>query len=213
MDRAVLYLSGCGTLDGSDPVTAVLTMSILQQEGITVQPVGRDIDQGQVINHRTLQQSEEERNALDEAARIFRGNIQDFKNLDPDRFDSAWLMGGGGTLSTWTDYHQRGTDCRITERLKYQLLDFHNSNDPIFCLENAGFIMAHILQERTADLRVNVGSNEKLNETIREWGARPVDDIPSSDPAARVACLPDLTRQEDFQVIRKKLRGLLSIFD
>lgn len=204
-----LYLSGAGSLDGSDAISTVLAYGALQKCGREPIPVGRDVDQGRVVDHRTAQTMNESRNALSEAARLVRGNIRDMRDVDAGELQAAVLVGGDGMLSTWTDYHDRGAECRITERLKYQILDLHKNDKPIVCLGNAGFVVAHVFRDRESTPRLNVGSNATLNETLRDWGIRLTDTDPAWDATHRVGCLPGVTREDDLPRSQDRLTDFL----
>lgn len=209
MGRIGLYLSGAGSLDGSDAMASLLAYEALQECGFEPVAVGRDVNQGRVVDHRTAQsQQGETRNALAEAARLVRGDIRDMRDVDPEKLAGAILVGGDGTLSTWTDYHRRGQDCRVTERLKYHILDLTNQRKTIICLGNAGFVLGQVFRERDSKPQVNVGSNSHLNDTLRGWGIELTESSPAWDEASRVACLPEVTRGDDLPRDRERLTDL-----
>lgn len=198
MPQVGLYLSGNGSLDGSDVFGSVLAFQALQETGHEPVPVGRDIDQGEVIDHRTARPLDEQRNALSEAARIVKGDIRDMRDVDAEDLGGAIYVGGGGVLSTWTDFHQRGSNCRVTERLKYQVLELHGDRNPQICLGNASFVLGQILRENPETPKLNPGSNESLRETLKEWGVAVTERSPSWDPEHRVGCLPEFPEDGDL---------------
>lgn len=209
MARVGLYLSGSGSLDGSDVIISVLAYTALQKTGHDPVPVGRDIGQGRVVDHRTAQSQAETRNALSEAARIVRGNIRDMREVEPERMAGAVLVGGDGTLSTWTDFHQRGPDCRVTERLKHHVLDFFQAKNPLVCLGNAGFVLARILRNQAPELSVNVGSNQQLIQAVNDWGVSVTEASPSWDEANQVGCQPAVARSEDLPEVSTRIEEFL----
>jgi enhancing lycopene biosynthesis protein 2 len=211
MDRVGLFLSGSGSLDGSDIFSSVMVYHELQRAGYEPVPVGRDISQGEVLNHRTAESLEQDRNALDEAARIVRGKIKDMRRIDVDRFQAAVFVGGGGTLSTWTDYHQRGADCRVTERLKYQVLDLHKGDKPMLALGNAGFALGMILKEVVESLQINLGNNSRINSLAEDWGITLTNESPSWDANHALGSLPDPARTEDLPEMRASIHELLKL--
>lgn len=210
MTRVGLYLSGNGSLDGSDVFSAVLAYQVLQEKGHEPVPVGRDVDQGEVIDHRTARPQEEQRNALSEAARIVKGDIRDMRDVDAKNLDGAIHVGGGGVLSTWTDFHERGSRCRVTERLKYQVLDLHEERSPQVCLGNAAFVLGQILRDQPDPPELNPGSNESLRETLREWEVPVTDSSPCWDADHQVGSFPDFTKGDN---LAEKRRILLDFLD
>ena len=84
-DVAVI-LSGCGVYDGSEIHESVLTLLALARAGASVTFAAPDIAQRHVINHATGKITEDEdRNVLEEAARIARGDIQPIEALKTRR--------------------------------------------------------------------------------------------------------------------------------
>lgn len=207
-----LYLSGAGSLDGSDVISAVLAYQSIQQLGHDPVPVGRDINQGRVVDHRTARTIEESRNALSEAARVVRGNVEDMRDVDTNGLIGAILVGGDGTLSTWTDYHERGDQCRVTERLKYHVLDLFKADKPLVCFGNAGFVTARILRDADRDLTVNVGNNSRLNETLRNWGVDTTDESPYRSENRKIGYYPEATRNDHLPETVSTLTGFLDRF-
>lgn len=209
MAQVGLYLSGNGSLDGSDVFASVLAYQALQERGYEPVPIGRDIDQGEVIDHRTARRLEEQRNALSEAARIVKGNIRDMRDVDTENLDGAIHAGGGGVLSTWTDFHQRGSNCRVTERLKYQVLDLHGEGRPQICLGNAAFVLGQILREQPEAPELNPGSNESLRETLKGWNVPVTDSSPSWDSENKIGCLPGFLDDNNLADGRRVLLDFL----
>ena len=86
-----VLLSGCGVFDGSEIHEAVLTLLALDRAGAEIICMAPNIDQTQVINHRTQEPMEETRNVLVESARITRGEISPVSELNVDAFDAVVL--------------------------------------------------------------------------------------------------------------------------
>ncbi len=205
MKSVGLYLSGCGSLDGSDVMATVLAYHSLQDADCDPVPVARDLSQGDVINHRTARPEDRERNALDEAARIVRGNITEMREVEVGELDGALFVGGGGTLSTWTDFKERGKDCRVTERLKFHVLDLYRNGKPLLGLDNAGFVLGIVLKETVDSLRINPGNNRLLREIMREWELEVTNESPTWDSNHRIGSIPNLSREEDLPELRNSI--------
>lgn len=208
-----LYLAGAGSLDGSDPFTTVLTYERLQRRGWTPVPVGRDISQGKVLNHRFAYEQGEERNSLTESARLVRGNIEDCRDVDTEDLDGAVLVGGGGVLTTWTDYDERGSDCRITERLKFHLMEFHQQSKPVLALDNASIAVAVAFREQEIQPTLNPGTNSEYRSLLESMGATVGDESPCWDRPNRLGSLPDLTGVTDLTELGESLDVALEQFE
>lgn len=200
-----LYLAGCGSLDGSDIPTAVLARELLQADGHDVLVGARDISQATVINHRTLEQEEASRNSLDESARVARGAIDDLKDIDRGELEGLVLVGGGGVLSTWTDFDERGAELRITERLKFHLESVHGNGGPIVCLGNAHLPVAFVLREQ-GPVRFHRGSNRSVRELVDSWNHVLTESNPTIDRSHSVAHLTGLLNQSDWSKLRSAIR-------
>ncbi|MFB6344822.1 MAG: hypothetical protein ABEK50_03500, partial [bacterium] len=147
--------------------------------------------------------------ALSEAARIVRGDIRDMRAVEADDLFAAVFVGGGGTLSTWTDYHKRGQDCRVTERLKYQVLDLFRAEKPMVGFGNAAFVLARILADPAEDLTINIGSNAQLNQALEEWGVTTDESTPSWDSHNQVGSLPDVVKTESLPELKGEMSEIL----
>ncbi|OBX34530.1 enhancing lycopene biosynthesis protein 2 [Halomonas elongata] len=72
--QVAVILSGCGVQDGSEIYETTLTLLRLDQLGIGYRCFAPDIDQHDVIDHRSGEaRDDERRNVLVEAARLARG--------------------------------------------------------------------------------------------------------------------------------------------
>lgn len=207
-----LYLAGAGSLDGSDPFVSVLTYHHLQDRDWTPVPVARDVAMGQVIDHRFAHETQEERNSLTESARLVRGNVDDFRDVDTDDLSGAVLVGGGGVLSTWTDYHERGQDCRITERLKFHLMELHRDGKPIIALDNAGIAIAVAFAQQDLEPTLNPGDNVDHRDLVESTGSVLSKTEPSWDEENRIGCLPNLTREAHLPSIESRLSDAFDDF-
>ncbi|MFB6355375.1 MAG: hypothetical protein ABEJ65_02535 [bacterium] len=206
-----LYLAGTGSLDGSDVYTAVLAYDQIQKRGWDPRPIGRDVKQGEVRNHRDAREISVDRNSLTESARMVRGDIKDMRDVDTDQLLGGVFVGGGGVLSTWTDFHERGKDCRITERLKFHINDFYNKNQPIICLGNAGLAVARVLSDVDEKIQMNPGQNSKIKEAIEYYGIQINSAQPCWDEENRVGTRPGFIREESLGIIRQEIDTLLSL--
>lgn len=205
-----LYLAGAGSLDGSDPFLSTFAYEALQQNEFEVTALGRDVEQGEVLNHRFAHRESNPRNSLDESARLVRGGIDDLRDVDTEQLDGAVLVGGGGVLSTWTDFHERGSEARITERLKFHLHQLHNQGKPVLALGNAGFAIAVAFREQNCSLQLNVGKNKSLQEAVERYGNQTTESNPSWDPEHKIGCLVNLLDEENLPHLRNQIHDCIS---
>lgn len=95
--RIGVLLCGCGSLDGTDPSEALLT--ILEIQAVGHEPVLLAIDTPQlhVVDHLSGFESENEsRNQMQESARIYRGKVYPLQEISPKVLDGVVIPGGQG---------------------------------------------------------------------------------------------------------------------
>ena len=113
MKKVAVILSGCGVFDGSEIHEAVSTLLALDQAGACYQCFAPNVAQTRVVNHLTQETKNETRNALEEAARIARGNIVDIKKANAHDFDAAIYPGGHGAALSLCDFGKKGVDMTV----------------------------------------------------------------------------------------------------
>lgn len=105
MTKVAVILSGCGVYDGSEVHEAVLTLLALARAGVEVTCVAPDITQKHVIDHtRGEVMLDEDRNVLQEAARISRGEIQPLDQVRAEQFDAFIYVGGYGAAKNLSSF-------------------------------------------------------------------------------------------------------------
>lgn len=97
--KAGLLLSGCGSLDGSDPFEVVSCTIHLTEEGFRVIPLVLGDPQFHVVDHSSGREIEgESRNQLPEAARLCRDKLYKLDELSPRVLDALIIPGGQGSV-------------------------------------------------------------------------------------------------------------------
>lgn len=105
MKKVAVILSGCGVYDGSEIHEAVLTLLALSRAGAEVTCVAPDITQKHVVDHSTgTIMEDEDRNVLQEAARISRGEIQALDQITVSYFDAFIYVGGYGAAKNLSTF-------------------------------------------------------------------------------------------------------------
>jgi len=105
MKKVAVVLSGCGVYDGSEIHEAVLTLLSLARSGAEVSCVAPDITQKHVVDHSKGQvMVDEDRNVMQEAARISRGKILALDQVRADQFDAFIYVGGYGAAKNLSSF-------------------------------------------------------------------------------------------------------------
>lgn len=105
MKKVAVILSGCGVYDGSEIHEAVLTLLALSRAGAKAICVAPDITQRHVIDHSTgTIMEDEDRNVLQEAARISRGEIEALDQITVSNFDAFIYVGGYGAAKNLSTF-------------------------------------------------------------------------------------------------------------
>ncbi|GAB2780364.1 isoprenoid biosynthesis glyoxalase ElbB [Halomonas shantousis] len=174
-----VILSGCGVYDGSEIYETTLTLLRLDQRNISYRCFAPDIAQYHVVDHRTGEVAEgESRNALTEAARLARGEIDALDSLDPDAFDGVVLPGGFGAAKTLSDFAMAGAEMQVLPLLKEKLGAFRQAGKPIGLMCIAPVMVPRLFDEVVP---VTVGQDAAVSGAISAMGGLhkscAVDDI------------------------------------
>ena len=94
--KTAILLSGSGVYDGSEIHESVMAMLALSQNKLEYICSAPDINQHHVINHINGEETKQQRNVLQESARIARGKIVPLSQLDFENISSLVIVGGFG---------------------------------------------------------------------------------------------------------------------
>lgn len=139
-----VVLSGCGFMDGAEIHESVCTLLALAEAGVTTRCFAPDVS-FDVIDHRTGEATGERRNALEEAARIARGDIADLATADADDLDAVLLPGGFGAAKVLSNFAEAGDECTVDEDLGNLLRTMHAAGKPIGAICIAPAVVARAL--------------------------------------------------------------------
>lgn len=170
MKKVAVILSGCGYLDGSEIRESVLTLLTLDTANIEYQFFAPDEPLFHVIDHVSGEISEgENRNILQEAGRIARGEISTLDKLDENEFDGLIIPGGFGVAKNLSTFAFKGAEARIHSTVASILKAFHQSKKPIgaICISPA------LLALTFGNLHPNItlGSDTNIAKEIEKTGA------------------------------------------
>ncbi|BBI64052.1 hypothetical protein HSBAA_53580 [Vreelandella sulfidaeris] len=123
--QVAVILAGCGVYDGSEIYETTLTLLRLDQLGIGYHCFAPNIEQHHVVNHLTQEVVEnEQRNVLQESARLARGEISPLEDLVADNFDAVFVPGGFGVAKNLSDFASASNNMQVLEALKESLVGF-----------------------------------------------------------------------------------------
>jgi enhancing lycopene biosynthesis protein 2 len=147
MTSVAVILSGCGHFDGAEIRESVLTLLALDEAEAEVEIFAPDIEQRQVVNHRTGERMDEVRNVLVEAARIARGHIAPLSVLDVAKFDALIFPGGFGVATNFSDIATHGAYCAVDPLLKRIIYEAVIAKKPIGAICIAPALIVAVLRD------------------------------------------------------------------
>jgi len=191
MVKVGVVLSGCGFLDGSEIHEAVLTLLALDRAGATAVCLAPDIEQKNVVNHKSGSEAESVRNVLEESARIARGKVQDVAKVQAGALDALVLPGGYGAAKNLCDFASAGVKARVDPGVLKLVREMHAAKKPIAAWCIAPALLAAALKE--AHVKLTIGDDAGTAQALEGMGARhvvcPVTEM-RVDEANRVVTTP-----------------------
>ena len=147
-----VLLSGCGVYDGAEIQEAVLTLLEIERMGAEAICIGINAKQHHVINHLTGEEQPQERNMLEEAARIARGQIVPIEQIVPADLDALIIPGGFGSAKNFSTWAFAGPQGQILPEVKLLLVNMYNVGKPIVALCVSPILLALALPEKALEL-------------------------------------------------------------
>lgn len=174
-----VLLSGCGVYDGAEIQEAVLTLLEIERIGAEAVCIGINDTQYHVVNHLTGDVQQQQRNMLEEAARIARGNILDITQVVPADIDALIIPGGFGSAKNFSDWAFRGPEGTIKPEVKLLLVNLYNVGKPIVALCVSPILLALALPNSSLQLTLGHTADpspyqiQEFNDGIHTLGAQP----------------------------------------
>ncbi len=172
MKRVAVVLSGCGFLDGAEITEGISTLIAIGQNGAEYKVFAPNKDVPET-NHLTRQQTGHRRNAMHEAARIARGNIQPIEKLKAEDFDALAFPGGFGAALHLCNFAEKGSAGEIDPQVQRVVKEFHESGKPIAAICIAPAIMA--LAFGKDGVNVTIGDDKETASELEKSGAKHVN--------------------------------------
>jgi enhancing lycopene biosynthesis protein 2 len=126
-----VVLSGCGVFDGSEIHEAVSILVALDKRGAQIICMAPNVPL-QTINHLAGKPVEgQQRNVLEESARIARGKVRDIATVQAGEVDALVFPGGFGAAKNLSDFASAGAKTRVNADVARLLREVHASGKPI----------------------------------------------------------------------------------
>jgi enhancing lycopene biosynthesis protein 2 len=174
-----VLLSGCGVYDGAEIQEAVLTLLEIERIGAEAVCIGINDAQHHVVNHLTGEVQQQQRNMLEEAARIARGNIVDIAQVVPADIDALVIPGGFGSAKNFSNWAFNGPEGTLRPDVKLLLVNLYNVGKPIVALCVSPILLALALQNSSLQLTLGHTADpspyqiQDFNDGISTLGATP----------------------------------------
>jgi enhancing lycopene biosynthesis protein 2 len=130
----------------------VLTLLEIERMGAQAICIGINSKQHHVINHLTGEEQPQERNMLEEAARIARGQIIPIEQIVPADLDALIIPGGFGSAKNFSTWAFAGPQGQILPEVKLLLVNMYNVGKPIVALCVSPILLALALPEKALEL-------------------------------------------------------------
>ena len=129
--RAAVVFHGNGVYDGTETTEAVALLVGLSRLGAEVQVYAPDRPQAHVVNHLKGEEQQQQRNVLEESARIARGAVKDMAELKAENYDALLVPGGFGAAKNLCSFGFFGADMTVHEDFEFVLRDFRKKEKVI----------------------------------------------------------------------------------
>lgn len=169
MKKIAVILSGCGYLDGAEITEAISTLVAIGQQGAEYQCFAPNKDVAET-NHITQKPTGQNRNVMQEAARIARGEIQPLEELKVQGFDALAFPGGFGAALHLCDFAQKGSGGNIDPEVLRIVKEFHDAKKPIAAICIAPAIMALAFGDK--GVNVTIGDDQGTASEVEKTGAK-----------------------------------------
>lgn len=168
-----VVLSGCGVRDGSEIHEAVLTLLAIDKSGAEAVCMAPDMEFSEV-NHLTSRETGRKRNALEESARIARGDIRDIKDMQAGEIDALIFPGGFGAAKNLCDFAGKGAAARVQPDVARLLKEMAAAGKPIGAICIAPALVAATLGKEYAP-ELTIGNDSATAAEIGLTGSRHVE--------------------------------------
>lgn len=166
--KAAIVLSGCGVFDGSEIHEAVLTLNAIEEFGASAKFFAPNVEQMHAINHLNGKELYQNRNVLEESARIARGQCEPLDQFNPKDFDILIFIGGFGAAKNLSSFAVNGENCSVNREVKAAIEKTLALKKPIGFLCISPVIAAKCIGN---GVKLTIGIDESTAAKINAMGA------------------------------------------
>ena len=168
MKKFAIILSGCGVYDGSEIHEAVMAMLAITRAGAEYHCFAPDINQHHVINHLSGEETNIQRNVLEESARIARGQIHNLAEFDAEKYEALVIPGGYGAAKNLSSYAFHGADMQVNPDVAKAVKAMHTLKKPIGAMCIAPVILGKLIE----NAELTIGQDEGSAANLTQMGAQ-----------------------------------------
>lgn len=177
-----VILSGCGIFDGSEIHESVLTLLALDKAGASARLFAPSGPQKHVVDHvRNKVVKGEERDILEESARIARGKIEDISRADLSRLDALIFPGGSGVVKNLSNFSDQGPECSLVPKVERLIIDALEQKKVLGFMCLAPLLAAKAGVKAGRKPLVTLGNDPDMAKAVEAMGAKhkncPADDV------------------------------------
>ena len=173
--KFAIILSGNGVYDGAEIHESVFTLLALDQAGADILCCAPDKPQAKVVDHRTKNDTDEQRNVLVESARIARCEITPLSQVDAKSIDALIFPGGFGAAVNLCTFAVDGPNCSVDPDVESLVSDMIEMKKPIGAICIAPAMLARILGKKNVPAKLTIGTDAGTADAINKMGARHCD--------------------------------------
>lgn len=154
--RVALVLSGNGVYDGTECTEGIAAIVHLSRAGANVQCFAPDVMQMHAVNHLNGSPHDNNRNVMEESARLARGQVKALSEYDAGDFDALVFPGGFGAAKNLSNWATEGVKATLNADVSKAITATHSAKKPIGACCIAPTLLALALRDSNA--RITVGS-------------------------------------------------------
>ena len=178
MRRFGILLSGCGGLDGSEPVEALAAALSIIDAGDQVIPIAPDQAQTDAYDPISGEALFDDRNCRSEAARLFRGRCRALAQVGAHHLDALFIPGGLGVVKTLCSIAIEGSGGSVLSSCGRLLTELREEVKPIGAIAEGAVLLGASRPGR--GLHLAAGNDELLRSSLQALGHHPVEGGPDS---------------------------------
>lgn len=166
-----IILSGCGYIDGAEINESVISALEVDRYGCNAEFFAPDIMQKHTVNHISGDEESNNRNVINESARICRGKISPIGDLQVDKFDALLIPGGFGVAKNLSSLAFDGINATINADFANIIKSFYNSNKPIGAICIAPAVLALVMKDESrSPIKLTIGEDADTAALINQAG-------------------------------------------